>query len=224
MNSQDLYLRVATVRNGRTMCHDYVLNGEVNKTDEDAERSKQKIINDLKQSLPPNEKIIGAEFVPPQTFTPLIRDNDKVMPWRTVDLIALSLSYGFEDETGQVAHPKFMPTAVIRILVDENPATMGTNKRELIRVMAANYLLATTKKVVYTLNFIDPDTYWSILGTIGRTAKSSMVSSNMSIEVVTYNELKRVSDEYRKRVEEEAKKREEAAKAASPEQNCPPVL
>lgn len=224
MNSQDLYLRVATIRNGRTMCHDYVLNGEVTKTDEDAERSKQKIINDLKQSLPPNEKIIGAEFVPPQTFTPLIRDNDKVMPWRTVDLIALSLSYGFEDETGQVAHPKFMPTAVIRILVDENPSTMGTNKRELIRVMAANYLLATTKKVVYTLNFIDPDTYWSILGTIGRTAKSSMVSSDMSIEVVTYNELKRVSDEYRKRVEEEAKKREEAAKAASPEQNCPPAM
>lgn len=32
-----------------------------------------------------------------------------------------------------------------------------------------------------------------------------MVSSDMSIEVVTYNELKRVSDEYRKRVEEEAK-------------------
>lgn len=26
MNSQDLYLRVATIRNGRTMCHDYVLN------------------------------------------------------------------------------------------------------------------------------------------------------------------------------------------------------
>ena len=51
-----------------------------------------------------------------------------------------------------------------------------------------------------------------------------MVSSDMSIEVVTYNELKRVSDEYRKRVEEEAKKREEAAKAASPEQNCPPAL
>ena len=90
--------------------------------------------------------------------------------------------------------------------------------------MAANYLLATTKKVVYTLNFIDPDTYWSILGTIGRTAKSNMVSSDMSIEVVTYNELKRVSDEYRKRVEEEAKKREEAAKAASPEQNCPPAM
>lgn len=93
MNSQDLYLRVATVRNGRTMCHDYVLNGEVNKTDEDAERSKQKIINDLKQSLPPNERIIGAEFVPPQTFTPLIRDNDKVMRKLVKENLGYDISY-----------------------------------------------------------------------------------------------------------------------------------
>ena len=99
VNPKELYLRIVTQRGTRTLCHDIVVCcGEEELTDELCERTRLEIIACLQEELPPDEKIISSEYVSKDSLTPAIRDNDKVVQWRTMDFLAYGLSYAFDGD------------------------------------------------------------------------------------------------------------------------------
>ena len=170
INPKELYLRIVTQRGTRTLCHDIVVCcGEEELTDELCERKRLEIVACMQEELEPGEKIVSAEYVSKDSLTPAVRDNDKVVQWRTMDFIAYALSYAFDDDGA--AHPQFVPTVLLRVLVNDNPCTMSLHDREHIRAMAANYILETTKTPIYTLSLIPPDLYWKTLRHVAMTRK-----------------------------------------------------
>ena len=194
VNPKELYLRIVTQRGTRTLCHDIVVCcGEEELTDELCERKRLEIIACLQEELPPDEKIISSEYVSKDSLTPAIRDNDKIVQWRTMDFLAYGLSYAFDGDGA--AHPKLAPTVLFRVLTDKNPATMTLYEREHIRAMTANYILETTKTPLYTLSIISPDFYWSTMRHIALTQNDSnnTTSQNILIKVATLTEVERVS-------------------------------
>ena len=194
VNPKELYLRIVTMRGTRTLCHDIVVCcGEEELTDELCERKRREIIACLQEELPPDEKIISSEYVSKESFTPTIRDNDKVVQWRTLDFLAYGLTYTFDDDG--VAHPQQVPTVLLRVLVNKNPATMSMYEREHIRAMAANYILETTKAPVYTLTIVSPDFYWSIMRQIAlvQNDSSNVTFRNIIVKVATLTEVEKVS-------------------------------
>ena len=123
INPKELYLRIVTQRGTRTLCHDIVVCcGEEELTDELCERKRLEIVACMQEELEPGEKIVSAEYVSKDSLTPAVRDNDKVVQWRTMDFIAYALSYAFDDDGA--AHPQFVPTVLLRVLVNDNPCTM----------------------------------------------------------------------------------------------------
>ena len=74
--------------------HDIVVCcGEEELTDELCERKRLEIVACMQEELEPGEKIVSAEYVSKDSLTPAVRDNDKVVQWRTMDFIAYALSY-----------------------------------------------------------------------------------------------------------------------------------
>ena len=129
INPKELYLRIVTQRGTRTLCHDIVVCcGEEELTDELCERKRLEIVACMQEELEPGEKIVSAEYVSKDSLTPAVRDNDKVVQWRTMDFIAYALSYAFDDDGA--AHPQFVPTVLLRVLVNDNPCTMSLHDRE----------------------------------------------------------------------------------------------
>ena len=117
INPKELYLRIVTQRGTRTLCHDIVVCcGEEELTDELCERKRLEIVACMQEELEPGEKIVSAEYVSKDSLTPAVRDNDKVVQWRTMDFIAYALSYAFDDDGA--AHPQFVPTVLLRVLVN----------------------------------------------------------------------------------------------------------
>ena len=99
INPKELYLRIVTQRGTRTLCHDIVVCcGEEELTDELCERKRLEIVACMQEELEPGEKIVSAEYVSKDSLTPAVRDNDKVVQWRTMDFIAYALSYAFDDD------------------------------------------------------------------------------------------------------------------------------
>lgn len=96
INPKELYLRIVTQRGTRTLCHDIVVCcGEEELTDELCERKRLEIVACMQEELEPGERIVSAEYVSKDSLTPAVRDNDKVVQWRTMDFIAYALSYVF---------------------------------------------------------------------------------------------------------------------------------
>ena len=93
INPKELYLRIVTQRGTRTLCHDIVVCcGEEELTDELCERKRLEIVACMQEELEPGEKIVSAEYVSKDSLTPAVRDNDKVVQWRTMDFIAYATS------------------------------------------------------------------------------------------------------------------------------------
>lgn len=113
INPKELYLRIVTQRGTRTLCHDIVVCcGEEELTDELCERKRLEIVACMQEELEPGEKIVSAEYVSKDSLTPAVRDNDKVVQWRTMDFIAYALSYAFDDDgasTPSVRTDRFAP-------------------------------------------------------------------------------------------------------------------
>ena len=172
------------------------------------------MVESLKRDLPEDATIIKAEFVPQQVFEYPIRDADKVMPWRTLDFVVQSLDYQFEPN--QVGHPIFMPLALVRVLVDEAPSIMSLDERESIRAMVAAYIWDTKKLPIYSLNQIEPDTYWESLQMI-RKAKNDKVF----LKVITKAELEKFWEEREAKRIVEAMKQSEEEKANGKEAQRP---
>lgn len=194
VNPKELYLRIVTRRGTHTLCHDIVVCcGEEELTDELCERKRREIIACLQKELPPDEKIVGSEYVSKDSFTPAIRDNDKVVQWRTMDFTAFGLSYAFDSDGA--AHPQFVPTVLLRVLVNDNPCTMGMFEREHIRAMAANYIMETTKNPIYTIDHISPDLYWDMMRhiAVARKDRKDATIQNIVVKVATLKEVERVS-------------------------------
>lgn len=158
--------------------------------------------------------IVKAEFVPQQALEFPIRDANEVMPWRTLDFVVQSLDYNFEPN--QVGHPIFMPLALVRVLVDEAPSIMSLDERELIRAMVAAYIWDTKKLPIYSLNQIEPDTYWESLQMI-RKAKNDKVF----LKVITKVELEKFWKEREAKRVAEATKQSEEEKANGKEAQRP---
>lgn len=205
MNPKQLYIRIITKRGDTFTSNNFVVKCRQDKpfTDEDADEALHNVVESLKRDLPEDATIIKAEFVPQQVFEYPIRDADKVMPWRTLDFVVQSLDYQFEPN--QVGHPIFMPLALVRVLVDEAPSIMSLDERERIRAMVAAYIWDTKKLPIYSLNQIEPDTYWESLQRI-RKAKNDKVL----LKVITKAELEKFWKEREaKRVAEAMTQREE---------------
>lgn len=205
MNPKQLYIRIITKRGDTFTSNNFVVKCRQDKpfTDEDADEALHNVVESLKRDLPEDATIIKAEFVPQQVFEYPIRDADKVMPWRTLDFVVQSLDYQFEPN--QVGHPIFMPLALVRVLVDEAPSIMSLDERERIRAMVAAYIWDTKKLPIYSLNQIEPDTYWESLQMI-RKAKNDKVF----LKVITKAELEKFWEEREaKRVAEAMTQREE---------------
>lgn len=205
MNPKQLYIRIITKRGDTFTSNNFVVKCRQDKpfTDEDADEALHNVVESLKRDLPEDATIIKAEFVPQQVFEYPIRDADKVMPWRTLDFVVQSLDYQFEPN--QVGHPIFMPLALVRVLVDEAPSIMSLDERERIRAMVAAYIWDTKKLPIYSLNQIEPDTYWESLQMI-RKAKNDKVF----LKVITKAELEKFWKEREaKRVAEAMTQREE---------------
>ena len=190
MNPKQLYIRIITKRGDTFTSNNFVVKCRQDKpfTDEDADEALHNVVESLKRDLPEDATIIKAEFVPQQVFEYPIRDADKVMPWRTLDFVVQSLDYQFEPN--QVGHPIFMPLALVRVLVDEAPSIMSLDERERIRAMVAAYIWDTKKLPIYSLNQIEPDTYWESLQMI-RKAKNDKVF----LKVITKAELEKFWEE-----------------------------
>lgn len=205
MNPKQLYIRIITKRGDTFTSNNFVVKCRQDKpfTDEDADEALHNVVESLKRDLPEDATIIKAEFVPQQVFEYPIRDADKVMPWRTLDFVVQSLDYQFEPN--QVGHPIFMPLALVRVLVDEAPSIMSLDERERIRAMVAAYIWDTKKLPIYSLNQIEPDTYWESLQMM-RKAKNDKVF----LKVITKAELEKFWKEREaKRVAEAMTQREE---------------
>lgn len=205
MNPKQLYIRIITKRGDTFTSNNFVVKCRQDKpfTDEDADEALHNVVESLKRDLPEDTTIIKAEFVPQQVFEYPIRDADKVMPWRTLDFVVQSLDYQFEPN--QVGHPIFMPLALVRVLVDEAPSIMSLDERERIRAMVAAYIWDTKKLPVYSLNQIEPDTYWESLQMM-RESKNDKVF----LKVITKAELEKFWKEREaKRVAEAMTQREE---------------
>ncbi len=205
MNPKQLYIRIITKRGDTFTSNNFVVKCRQDKpfTDEDADEALHNVVESLKRDLPEDATIIKAEFVPQQVFEYPIRDADKVMPWRTLDFVVQSLDYQFEPN--QVGHPIFMPLALVRVLVDEAPSIMSLDERERIRAMVAAYIWDTKKLPIYSLNQIEPDTYWESLQMM-RESKNDKVF----LKVITKAELEKFWKEREaKRVAEAMTQREE---------------
>lgn len=205
MNPKQLYIRIITKRGDTFTSNNFVVKCRQDKpfTDEDADEALHNVVESLKRDLPEDATIIKAEFVPQQVFEYPIRDADKVMPWRTLDFVVQSLDYQFEPN--QVGHPIFMPLALVRVLVDEAPSIMSLDERERIRAMVAAYIWDTKKLPIYSLNQIEPDTYWESLQMM-RKSKNDKVF----LKVITKAELEKFWKEREaKRVAEAMTQREE---------------
>lgn len=205
MNPKQLYIRIITKRGDTFTSNNFVVKRRQDKpfTDEDADEALHNVVESLKRDLPEDATIIKAEFVPQQVFEYPIRDADKVMPWRTLDFVVQSLDYQFEPN--QVGHPIFMPLALVRVLVDEAPSIMSLDERERIRAMVAAYIWDTKKLPIYSLNQIEPDTYWESLQMM-RESKNDKVF----LKVITKAELEKFWKEREaKRVAEAMTQREE---------------
>lgn len=205
MNPKQLYIRIITKRGDTFTSNNFVVKCRQDKpfSDEDADEALHNVVESLKRDLPEDATIIKAEFVPQQVFEYPIRDADKVMPWRTLDFVVQSLDYQFEPN--QVGHPIFMPLALVRVLVDEAPSIMSLDERERIRAMVAAYIWDTKKLPIYSLNQIEPDTYWESLQMM-RESKNDKVF----LKVITKAELEKFWKEREaKRVAEAMTQREE---------------
>ena len=205
MNPKQLYIRIITKRGDTFTSNNFVVKCRQDKpfTDEDADEALHNVVKSLKRDLPEDATIIKAEFVPQQVFEYPVRDADKVMPWRTLDFVVQSLDYQFEPN--QVGHPIFMPLALVRVLVDEAPSIMSLDERERIRAMVAAYIWDTKKLPIYSLNQIEPDTYWESLQMM-RESKNDKVF----LKVITKAELEKFWKEREaKRVAEAMTQREE---------------
>lgn len=205
MSPKQLYIRIITKRGDTFTSNNFVVKCRQDKpfTDEDADEALHNVVESLKRDLPEDATIIKAEFVPQQVFEYPIRDADKVMPWRTLDFVVQSLDYQFEPN--QVGHPIFMPLALVRVLVDEAPSIMSLDERERIRAMVAAYIWDTKKLPIYSLNQIEPDTYWESLQMM-RESKNDKVF----LKVITKAELEKFWKEREaKRVAEAMTQREE---------------
>lgn len=216
MNSKQLYIRIITKRGDTFTSNNFVVKCRQDKpfTDEDADEALHNVVESLKRDLPEDATIIKAEFVPQQVFEYPIRDADKVMPWRTLDFVVQSLDYQFEPN--QVGHPIFMPLALVRVLVDEAPSIMSLDERERIRAMVAAYIWDTKKLPIYSLNQIEPDTYWESLQMI-RKAKNDKVF----LKVITKAELEKFWEEREAKRIVEAMKQSEEEKANGKEAQRP---
>lgn len=205
MNPKQLYIRIITKRGDTFTSNNFVVKCRQDKpfTDEDADEALHNVVKSLKRDLPEDATIVKAEFVPQQALEFPIRDANEVMPWRTLDFVVQSLDYNFEPN--QVGHPIFMPLALVRVLVDEAPSIMSLDERERIRAMVAAYIWDTKKLPIYSLNQIEPDTYWESLQRI-RKAKNDKVL----LKVITKAELEKFWKEREaKRVAEAMTQREE---------------
>lgn len=216
MNPKQLYIRIITKRGDTFTSNNFVVKCRQDKpfTDEDADEALHNVVESLKRDLPEDATIIKAEFVPQQVFEYPIRDADKVMPWRTLDFVVQSLDYQFEPN--QVGHPIFMPLALVRVLVDEAPSIMSLDERERIRAMVAAYIWDTKKLPIYSLNQIEPDTYWESLQMI-RKAKNDKVF----LKVITKAELEKFWEEREAKRIVEAMKQSEEEKANGKEAQRP---
>lgn len=216
MNPKQLYIRIITKRGDTFTSNNFVVKCRQDKpfTDEDADEALRNVVESLKRDLPEDATIIKAEFVPQQAFEYPIRDADKVMPWRTLDFVVQSLDYQFEPN--QVGHPIFMPLALVRVLVDEAPSIMSLDERERIRAMVATYIWDTKKLPIYSLNQIEPDTYWESLQMM-RKAKSDKVF----LKVITKAELEKFWEEREAKRIVEAMKQSEEEKANGKEAQRP---
>lgn len=216
MNPKQLYIRIITKRGDTFTSNNFVVKCRQDKpfTDEDADEALHNVVESLKRDLPEDATIIKAEFVPQQVFEYPIRDADKVMPWRTLDFVVQSLDYQFEPN--QVGHPIFMPLALVRVLVDEAPSIMSLDERERIRAMVAAYIWDTKKLPIYSLNQIEPDTYWESLQMI-RKAKNDKVF----LKVITKAELEKFWEEREAKRIVEAMKQSEEEKANDKEAQRP---
>ena len=216
MNPKQLYIRIITKRGDTFTSNNFVVKCRQDKpfTDEDADKALHNVVESLKRDLPEDATIIKAEFVPQQVFEYPIRDADKVMPWRTLDFVVQSLDYQFEPN--QVGHPIFMPLALVRVLVDEAPSIMSLDERERIRAMVAAYIWDTKKLPIYSLNQIEPDTYWESLQMI-RKAKNDKVF----LKVITKAELEKFWEEREAKRIVEAMKQSEEEKANGKEAQRP---
>lgn len=216
MNPKQLYIRIITKRGDTFTSNNFVVKCRQDKpfTDEDADEALHNVVESLKRDLPEDATIIKAEFVPQQVFEYPIRDADKVMPWRTLDFVVQSLDYQFEPN--QVGHPIFMPLALVRVLVDEAPSIMSLDERERIRTMVAAYIWDTKKLPIYSLNQIEPDTYWESLQMI-RKAKNDKVF----LKVITKAELEKFWEEREAKRIVEAMKQSEEEKANGKEAQRP---
>lgn len=216
MNPKQLYIRIITKRGDTFTSNNFVVKCRQDKpfTDEDADEALHNVVESLKRDLPEDATIIKAEFVPQQVFEYPIRDADKVMPWRTLDFVVQSLDYQFEPN--QVGHPIFMPLALVRVLADEAPSIMSLDERERIRAMVAAYIWDTKKLPIYSLNQIEPDTYWESLQMI-RKAKNDKVF----LKVITKAELEKFWEEREAKRIVEAMKQSEEEKANGKEAQRP---
>lgn len=216
MNPKQLYIRIITKRGDTFTSNNFVVKCRQDKpfTDDDADEALHNVVESLKRDLPEDATIIKAEFVPQQVFEYPIRDADKVMPWRTLDFVVQSLDYQFEPN--QVGHPIFMPLALVRVLVDEAPSIMSLDERERIRAMVAAYIWDTKKLPIYSLNQIEPDTYWESLQMI-RKAKNDKVF----LKVITKAELEKFWEEREAKRIVEAMKQSEEEKANGKEAQRP---
>lgn len=216
MNPKQLYIRIITKRGDTFTSNNFVVKCRQDKpfTDEDADEALHNVVESLKRDLPEDATIIKAEFVPQQVFEYPIRDADKVMPWRTLDFVVQSLDYQFEPN--QVGHPIFMPLALVRVLVDEAPSIMSLDERERIRAMVAAYIWDTKKLPIYSLNQIEPNTYWESLQMI-RKAKNDKVF----LKVITKAELEKFWEEREAKRIVEAMKQSEEEKANGKEAQRP---
>lgn len=216
MNPKQLYIRIITKRGDTFTSNNFVVKCRQDKpfTDEDADEALHNVVESLKRDLPEDATIIKAEFVPQQVFEYPVRDADKVMPWRTLDFVVQSLDYQFEPN--QVGHPIFMPLALVRVLVDEAPSIMSLDERERIRAMVAAYIWDTKKLPIYSLNQIEPDTYWESLQMI-RKAKNDKVF----LKVITKAELEKLWEEREAKRIVEAMKQSEEEKANGKEAQRP---
>lgn len=216
MNPKQLYIRIITKRGDTFTSNNFVVKCRQDKpfTDEDADEALHNVVESLKRDLPEDATIIKAEFVPQQVFEYPIRDADKVMPWRTLDFVVQSLDY--QCEPNQVGHPIFMPLALVRVLVDEAPSIMSLDERERIRAMVAAYIWDTKKLPIYSLNQIEPDTYWESLQMI-RKAKNDKVF----LKVITKAELEKFWEEREAKRIVEAMKQSEEEKANGKEAQRP---
>lgn len=216
MNPKQLYIRIITKRGDTFTSNNFVVKCRQDKpfTDEDADEALHNVVESLKRDLPEDATIIKAKFVPQQVFEYPIRDADKVMPWRTLDFVVQSLDYQFEPN--QVGHPIFMPLALVRVLVDEAPSIMSLDERERIRAMVAAYIWDTKKLPIYSLNQIEPDTYWESLQMI-RKAKNDKVF----LKVITKAELEKFWEEREAKRIVEAMKQSEEEKANGKEAQRP---